>query len=357
MHLISSDFNTRLFSWYAHNHRSLPWRETQDPYRIWLSEVILQQTRVVQGLPYYKAFVAAYPDVQLLAAASETEVLRLWQGLGYYARARNMLHTARQIAFERNGIFPDNYKDLLKLKGIGSYTAAAIASFAFGEKVAVLDGNVFRVLSRLFAVRTDIATPKARKEFADLAENLIPAEDPATFNQAIMELGALVCTPQSPDCLLCPFNTACRACLTGKQTNFPVKGKKAAVKTVYFQYFVFEFQGKIALKKRQEKSIWEGLYDFYLIEAPDFEQLNIPEDNFLKDLFQKAEVMEKAFTQMLTHRQVKAKFNKILLTDEKQAKEVAERLDVQFYSSEEVEKLPKPLLIQKFIKEQILTQN
>ena len=200
-----------LLAWYPRHQRDLPWRHTRDPYAIWLSEVILQQTRVAQGLPYYETFLRAYPTVQHMAAAPEAEVLRYWQGLGYYSRARNMHRTARQVVEEYNGLFPGNYAGLLKLRGIGPYTAAAIASFAFDEAVAVLDGNVYRVLARIFGLHSDIAAPSSRKEFQAVADQHIPASTPADFNQAIMEFGAIQCTPAKPDCLFCPLQATCSA--------------------------------------------------------------------------------------------------------------------------------------------------
>ncbi len=226
---VQDTFAPVLEAWYERHKRNLPWRHTRDPYAIWLSEVILQQTRVVQGLPYYERFLNAYPHVQAMADADERDILRLWQGLGYYSRARNMHQTARQIVSERAGKFPDTYQELLRLKGIGAYTAAAIASFAFGERVAVVDGNVYRVLARVFGISEDITTTGAKKTFATLAQTLIgAAQDPATYNQAIMEFGAIQCTPVAPDCLLCPVHAHCVAFQTGRQHLLPVKSKKNA---------------------------------------------------------------------------------------------------------------------------------
>ncbi|MHC2993664.1 adenine glycosylase, partial [Pontibacter sp. HJ8] len=260
-------FSDTLIAWYQRHKRALPWRETTDPYLIWLSEVILQQTRVKQGLPYYRSFADAYPTVQHLAAAPEDEVLRLWQGLGYYSRARNMHHTARQIVEEYGGVFPDNYETLLKLRGVGSYTAAAIASFAFREQVAVLDGNVFRVLARVFGLSDDIAVPASRKVFQQLANKLIPSDTPDIFNQAVMEFGAIQCTPVMPDCLFCPLQQSCFAFTHGLVQELPVKSKAKAARPRFFHYIVFELEGKYYLRKRLSGDIWEGLYDFYLYES------------------------------------------------------------------------------------------
>ena len=262
-------FAETLLNWYQRHKRNLPWRETTDAYAIWLSEVILQQTRVAQGLPYYLKFIEAYPTVQYLAAAPEDEVLRLWQGLGYYSRARNMHFTAKQVVQEYNGQFPSSYHELQKLKGVGSYTAAAVASFAFKEKVAVLDGNVFRVLSRVFGISDDIAAPASRKVFQQLADSLIPEQAPDTFNQAIMEFGAIQCTPVMPDCMFCPLQTSCFAFNRGLVQELPVKSKAKAVRPRFFHYLVFEWQGSYFMRKRLAGDIWQGLYDFYLYEAAE----------------------------------------------------------------------------------------
>ncbi|MBC7642470.1 MAG: A/G-specific adenine glycosylase, partial [Flavobacterium sp.] len=223
------NFGNILIKWYLQHKRDLPWRKTYNPYLIWLSEIMLQQTRVAQGLPFYFRFTAAFPTVFDLANASEEQVLKLWQGLGYYSRARNLHKTAQIVAFEMNGIFPDNFSDLLKLRGIGDYTAAAIASFAYNEVVPVVDGNVFRVLSRYFDVHNDISIHSTKKIFSDLALEIMPKNNPATFNQAIMEFGALQCVPKNPNCLICPFNNSCAALQKNKIHLLPVKTKKIKV--------------------------------------------------------------------------------------------------------------------------------
>jgi A/G-specific adenine glycosylase len=255
----------------------LPWRNTVNPYPIWLSEIMLQQTRVAQGLPYFSDFIATFPTVSDLAKADEEQVLKLWQGLGYYSRARNMHKTAQIIAFELNGAFPNNYNDLLKLKGIGEYTAAAIASFAFNEVVPVVDGNVFRVLSRYFAVETDISSSGAKKEFTALAKELIPNDNPALFNQAIMEFGALQCIPKNPNCEICIFNSSCAALQKKKVAELPIKLKKTKVTNRYFNYLVFlDNENNTIINKRTDKGIWHNLYEFPVIETEneiDFETL------------------------------------------------------------------------------------
>ena len=216
-------FSKIVIRWYSGNNRKLPWRETQNPYFIWLSEIILQQTQVKQGLPYYEAFVKNFPTIYDLAAAEEQTVLKLWQGLGYYSRARNLHFTAQYIVNECNGVFPNTYKTLLKLKGVGDYTASAIASICFGEATAVVDGNVYRVLARYFGIDTPINTTDGIKQFKALAQELIDKKDPATFNQAIMEFGAMQCRPKTPDCLFCPLSTSCIAYNKGRVGELPVK--------------------------------------------------------------------------------------------------------------------------------------
>src|SRR6218665_1506972 len=233
------DFSNILIKWYLQNKRDLPWRKTVDPYQIWLSEIMLQQTRVAQGMPYFFAFTKEFPTVKDLADASEEKVLKLWQGLGYYSRARNLHKTAQYIAYDLNGVFPDSYKELLKLKGVGEYTAAAIASFSYNESVPVVDGNVFRVLSRYFDVETDIALTSTKKEFTALAFELMQKNNPALFNQAIMEFGALQCVPKSPDCENCVLNSGCLALLKKKVNQLPVKSKKMKAKNRFFNYVVF----------------------------------------------------------------------------------------------------------------------
>ena len=272
------DFSNSLLSWYLQNKRDLPWRNTVNPYPIWLSEIMLQQTKVAQGLPYFFTFIEAFPTILDLAKADEEQVLKLWQGLGYYSRARNMHKTAQIIAFELKGNFPNNYNDLIKLKGVGEYTAAAIASFAFNEVVPVVDGNVFRVLSRYLDIETDIASASAKKEFSALAKELMPVNNPALFNQAIMEFGALQCVPKNPDCTNCIFNASCAALQKKKVTELPVKLKKTKVTNRYFNYLVFlDNLNKTIINKRTEKGIWHNLYEFPVIEAEeelDFETIS-----------------------------------------------------------------------------------
>jgi A/G-specific adenine glycosylase len=261
-------FGNVLIKWYLDHKRDLPWRHSTDPYLIWLSEIMLQQTRVAQGLPYFLAFTNAFPTVFDLANASEEQVLKLWQGLGYYSRARNLHQTAQFVANECEGNFPNSYKELLLLKGVGEYTAAAIASFSYNEPVPVVDGNVFRVLSRIFDLESDIAFLPTRKEFYALAFELMPKDQPAIFNQAMMEFGALQCTPKSPDCSNCVFNTNCLALQKRKVALLPFKSKKTKTRNRFFNYLVVEdAKGHTLVQKRTSKGIWHNLYEFPLMES------------------------------------------------------------------------------------------
>ncbi|OBQ57236.1 A/G-specific adenine glycosylase [Tamlana sp. s12] len=263
------NFSKNITHWYSNNKRDLPWRRTKNPYHIWLSEIILQQTQVNQGLPFYEAFVNHFPSVFHLAEAKEAEVLKLWQGLGYYSRARNLHASAKYVANELQGAFPNNYKDLLKLKGVGDYTASAIASFCFNEPTAVVDGNVYRVLSRYFAIDTPINSSKGSKEFKSLAQELIDKKNPSEYNQAIMEFGAIQCKPKNPDCLACVFKDACVAFNENRIDALPVKIKSAKAKKKYFNFLVFVSEdGKTILEQREGKGIWQNLYQFPLIETP-----------------------------------------------------------------------------------------
>lgn len=255
------EFANTIISWFQESGRALPWRETKDPYAIWLSEIILQQTRIAQGWEYWERFMAQYPKVEDLAAASEDDVLRLWQGLGYYSRARNLHAAAKQIV--ALGKFPDTLEDIKALKGVGDYTAAAIGSFAFDIPAAVVDGNVYRVLSRYFGIDTPINSTQGKKEFAALAQSLIPASDAAAYNQGMMDFGAIQCTPQSPKCLLCPLAETCVALREGRVEELPVKLKTLKVQTRRLNYIYIRCNGEIAIHRRGEGDIWQGLWEPY----------------------------------------------------------------------------------------------
>ena len=312
------NFSKILIKWYLQNKRDLPWRNTTNPYPIWLSEIMLQQTRVAQGTPYFLSFTTEFPTVFDLAAANEEQVLKLWQGLGYYSRARNLHKTAQYIATELNGIFPNNYNDLLKLKGIGEYTAAAIASFAYHECVAVVDGNVFRVLSRYFDIETDIAQACAKKEFAALAFELMPKDNPATFNQAIMEFGALQCVPKSPNCSICVFNESCAALQKKKVDRLPVKSKKIKVRNRYFNYIVANDENENTLiQKRTSKGIWQNLYEFPLLETEKEENFDFVLEQIQSEYFKEnsissmLETNDKSIIHKLSHQHLHIKFWKV----------------------------------------------
>lgn len=339
-------FHKLLTKWYLENKRDLPWRNTTNPYLIWLSEIMLQQTRVAQGLPYFLSFTNAFPTVFDLAKANEEQVLKLWQGLGYYSRARNLHKTAQYIAYELNGVFPANYKDLLELKGVGEYTAAAIASFSYNEAVPVVDGNVFRVLSRCFDVETDIALASTKKEFAALAFELMPKDNPAIFNQAIMEFGALQCVPKSPNCGICVFNTSCVALQKKKVDQLPVKSKKIKVRNRYFNYFMLsDIEEKTLIQKRTAKGIWHNLYEFPLIETlqeEDFEFVSNAvqqESFFVNPIISMRACNEKSIVHKLSHQHLHIKFWKL------NVKGVVEN----GITKEELKQFPFPIVIHNFI--------
>jgi len=262
------DFTYKLLIWYEENKRSLPWRKTSDAYKVWLSEIIMQQTRIEQGLPYYLKFIDAFPQIKYLAEADEQQVLKLWEGLGYYSRARNLHKTAQIIIEQYNSKFPDSYTELLKLKGVGPYTAAAIASIVFNEPIAAIDGNVLRVVSRLFLIEEPVDRSSTVNSIRSILQEFITKEDPGTFNQAMMELGALICTPKKPNCDACPVSVHCLGFENGVQDKLPVKVGKIKVKQEYFNYLIPDLDGKTEISKRNS-GIWTGLYQFPLIVSKD----------------------------------------------------------------------------------------
>lgn len=279
-------FSNRLMAWYNANKRDLPWRNTNDPYKIWLSEIILQQTRVDQGMPYYFKFIEAFPTIKDLASAPQEQVLKLWQGLGYYSRARNLHAAAQFIAIELNGEFPATYKDLLALKGVGDYTASAVGSICYNLPTAVVDGNVYRVLSRLFGISTPINSTEGIKEFKKLAQLLLFEKDTGTYNQAVMEFGARYCTPASPNCDHCIFNDSCVAYKTERVSELPVKLKKTKVRKRYFNYIVLlDSALHTKLHQRTEKGIWQQLYQFPLVETDKtVTSVELMEDDGFKEI-------------------------------------------------------------------------
>jgi A/G-specific adenine glycosylase len=344
------NFSNLLIQWYLLNKRDLPWRNTINPYHIWLSEIMLQQTRVAQGTPYFLAFTTAFPTVFDLAKADEEQVLKLWQGLGYYSRARNLHKAAQYVAFELNGVFPNNYKQLLELKGVGEYTAAAIASFSYNEAVPVVDGNVFRVLSRYFDVETDIALASAKKEFAALAFELMPKDDPATFNQAIMEFGALQCVPRNPDCTICVFNASCLALQKNKINQLPVKSKKLKVTKRYFNYLVIADENDNTLvQKRTAKGIWHNLYEFPLIESEKEEGFEYIENSLKSSLVVDNKVIsimeydDKSNVHKLSHQHLYIRFWKVTVAG----------LVINGIDNKVLRSFPFPIVIHNFIEKEL----
>lgn len=335
-----SFFTRNLLNWYEDNKRDLPWRHTRDPYKIWLSEVILQQTRVEQGQPYYERFIEEFPTIQGLARADEQEILRLWQGLGYYSRARNLHRCAKIICENYDGIFPSTYEEVIKLPGIGPYTAAAICSIAFKLPTPVVDGNVFRFLARYFGIDDDIAQAKTRKKFELISQDLIDPAHPDIYNQAVMEFGARQCTPKSPDCGTCPFRESCVAFANNLQQHLPVKLKKTKVRDRYFHYIVWLQNGKIGLKKRGEQGIWSGLFEFDLYESDKMLAL----DELTGTEKARGLVMDESaiYKHQLSHQTIYARFWVVKLENENLEK-------LSFYTAQEVEKLPKPRLIDRYL--------
>lgn len=316
-------FNSLLHHWYSLFKRDLPWRNTRNPYFIWLSEIILQQTRIDQGMAYYMSFTDRFPTISDLARASEDQVLKLWQGLGYYSRARNLHFTARYIAEHYNGKFPEEYRLILSLKGIGEYTAAAIASISFNQEYPAVDGNVYRVLSRFYGIADPIDTSAGKKIFVKLAAKLIKGTDPGMHNQALMEFGALQCTPQKPDCLRCPLHERCYAFANKKIADLPVKLKKTTQRHRYFNYFDISHGDSVWLKKRVGKDIWKNLFEFPMIETSEAtgfgELMAMSEVNQLMDADNSVvEKIEDWKIHLLTHQKINYRIVKVCLLQEKE---------------------------------------
>ncbi len=315
----SNTFKNILIDWYEDHKRDLPWRHTTDPYKIWLSEIILQQTRVVQGMSYYEAFVTNYPTVSDLADASEDDVLTLWKGLGYYSRARNLHYSAKYIMEYHEGKFPTEYKDVIALKGVGKYTAAAICSFAYKLNYPVVDGNVLRVITRLYGITDAIDTPAVVKQVYALSESLIDTDRPDQYNQAIMEFGAMQCTPKSPNCETCPFADICVARAEDIIDQIPYKAKKIKRKSRFFHYIIWEDSGQTLVQRREEKDIWQGLYQYPLIETDSSNELELADlsQNYKESTIVKMSVQKVSDVHMqkLTHRDIHTRFYHILVSD------------------------------------------
>jgi A/G-specific adenine glycosylase len=328
----------------------MPWRKTKNPYHIWLSEIILQQTRVAQGLPYYMSFTETFPTVFDLANASEEKVLKLWQGLGYYSRARNLHATAKYVANNLNGVFPSTYKDLLHLKGVGDYTASAIASICYTEAVPVVDGNVYRVLSRYFGIHTPINSTKGVKEFKELAITLMDHKEPAEYNQAIMEFGALQCKPKRPDCIICPLQDSCEALKNGKIEVLPVKIKKLKIKKRYFNYLVFFTKDKkTIIQQRVGNGIWKGLYEFPLIESDNIDTDTIASHAVFREIIKNKEYeiiphQEIPIVHKLSHQHLYTRFYIIKLDTPSKISQ-----NQKIVNHEEICTYPVPILLGNFI--------
>jgi len=336
-------FSKIIIRWYHINKRDLPWRHTQDPYKIWLSEIILQQTRVLQGLPYYITFIKKFPAIQDLAKAKEGLVLKTWQGLGYYSRARNLHHTAKFISKEMGGVFPNEFEFIKKLKGVGDYTAAAIASFAFNKPHAVVDGNVYRVLARYFGIKTAIDSGAGKIEFAKKANALIDKKNPGIFNQAIMEFGALQCVPQNPDCNKCPLKSGCVAFKKNWVEKLPVKESRTKVRVRHINYFVVRSSNNVLIKKRVGNDIWKNMYDFPLIESK--KALTIKNISKLIGMKEEELALEFATTHILSHQKIVAKFWGGKLP----ASKIKKITPNAFFSSKKsLSKYPLPKLIENY---------
>ncbi|MEO8147751.1 MAG: A/G-specific adenine glycosylase [Bacteroidia bacterium] len=343
-------FSEKIIAWYEVNKRTLPWRESGDPYIIWLSEIILQQTRVEQGMPYFYKFIETFPDVKSFAEADEHDILKLWQGLGYYSRARNMYHAALSIVNEFESKFPASFTDLRKLKGVGDYTAAAIASFAYNLPHAVVDGNVYRFLSRHFGIHTPIDSTEGKRQFFLLANKLLDKKKPAIHNQAMMEVGALICTPRNPLCNQCPVNSSCLAFHKKTIGQLPVKSKKTAVKNRYLFYFLILYKNKFIIHKRTGNDIWKNLYDLPLVETS---KIIKPEKIFatpgfisiVKESLFRINKISDSITHKLTHQNLHTVFIKLTL----EQKNFESGAHMQFVSINNAKKFPFPKLIENYL--------
>lgn len=344
------DFLNLIYQWYQKNRRDLPWRETSDPYKIWVSEIILQQTRVNQGIGYYTAFIEKFGDIKTLADASEDDVLKSWQGLGYYSRARNLHFAAKSLLNQYGGKFPDEYDNILKLKGVGSYTAAAVASIAFNLPYAAVDGNVIRVISRYFGLTMPVNSPEGKKRVGEIAQTLLLKSNPGMHNQALMEFGALQCVPKSPECLNCPVNSSCAAFENNLTGKIPFTERKLKTKKRYFCYLLFETSDSVFIEKRAGGDIWEGLYQPPLLEF-DNEFSDDEVMGRLNNIFGARHVIVKSETgyvkHVLSHQVIMAKMVEF---------EVPEGTEINNYlkvNKKDIFKFAFPRLVEKLLKNKI----
>ena len=340
------NFSDKLLSWYKSNFRSLPWRNTKDPYKIWISEIILQQTKIQQGLPYYQKFIKQFPTIFSLAKANEKDVIKLWQGLGYYSRARNLHHTAKKVVIDFKGIFPKTHKEMMQLRGIGDYTASAIGSICFNNKEAVIDGNVYRFLGRYLGISHPIDTSIGFKTYKSRANELISIDFPGDFNQAMMDFGSIQCIPQKPNCEECIFSASCYAFIKSKISLYPIRKRKNKIKTRYFNYlFICNSKNQTVLRKRTSNGIWKNLYEFPLVETkltlkePNFQFKKIISKYSKKKLYKIDVVLLKSQIHKLSHQTLMIQFWKIMLPDETD-------LPVK---KNQILSYPVPVVIEKFI--------
>ena len=352
---MESLFTRKLMIWNEdHNHRPMPWKGEKDPYKIWLSEVILQQTRVEQGWKYYDRFVLEFPTIKHLANTSDEKVYKLWEGLGYYARCKNLIETARRITNEMDGVFPGNYTEIKKLKGIGPYTAAAISSFAYNEKIAVVDGNVQRVIARYFGISTPIDTATGKNFFHQLAQHLLDKNSPARYNQAIMDFGATICKPKSPLCLQCIQKEECEAYRKGFVRELPVKEKSLQKKNRWLYYFLIEINQKVLIRKRIEKDIWRNLHEFVLLENHGPISRSFQSHPFLRDIFGKAPFhiyhVSRLYKQQLTHQNIYSQF--IILKAQKHSRVLR---SYELIAKDKLALYAFPKIINQFMNEHLRT--
>ena len=338
-----------LARWYLDNRRNLPWRKTRDPYLIWVSEIILQQTRVDQGIPFYRTFIRKFPDLQSLAKARERTVLKTWQGMGYYARAHNMLATARMLVKQLNGKFPADIKGLMSLKGVGPYTAAAIGSIAFGIQEPVLDGNVYRFLSRYFGVEA-VAGTKEGYRFNELATDLLDKKNPGQHNQAVMEFGALQCTPVNPDCPACPVKFGCYAFKSKKVSMLPLKTSKPKTQQRYFHYFIIHWKGHVVIQRRASKDIWRGLYEFPLVESGGkirFSKARLHTAGIHTPEVPEKKTLSATYKHQLTHQTLYVSFYELTL----QGRPVLLHTNMRLIPISKIGSFPVPRLIAKYMEQ------
>lgn len=351
---ITDVFSELLLDWYSQHRRDLPWRGGQDPYKIWISEVILQQTQVCQGMPYYRRFLERYPSVSALARSTSEDVLRLWEGLGYYKRAHQLHRCAQLLERDYGGQFPSSYQELCRLPGIGPYTAAAIASMAFRQVVPAIDGNVNRVITRVFGVMCDISKSAGRKLVSQIAYQIIDRKSPDLFNHAMMDFGALCCRSRAPLCKTCVFQKYCVAYAKHTQYLLPVKGQKAKKRTRYFHYYIIQYQDRFYLKIRDQKDIWLGLYDFYLIECDQAMSLNHVRDELL-DMVGRYHVpvvdLKIRDIHQLTHQTLVVHFHKIIINNDVKPvmDDFLEKKSLRPFTLQEVVGLPKSIVMQRII--------